>query len=159
MGIEDYFSHIVTGVFRDVMAGPSLGISDPDPPDLPSDLKGMVIPHHRLKDILILLRTVWDEVPHDRWKIDILPSRGQKLIQVEIGIDSRYSIRMNFGKDATVVMIVDASPPPGTGLMARTIERMALRNDSWGDFQGWISLSRTVYDEELNPTMRPGGVF
>ena len=156
---QDYFSHILTGMFEDVMAGPSLGIFEPDPPGTPRELTGMVIPYHRLRDILVLLRTVWGDVPRDRWAIDVLPVPGQKLIQIDVELDDRYAIRMSIGKDATTVMMIDRKPPSDVGLQARSIERMALRNECWQDFVGWVSLSRTVYDEELRSDGRVLRVF
>ena len=71
---------------------------------------------------------------------------------IALKLDDCYSITMTLGAEATVASIVSETKATEGLVVAalnKSIHRMALRNDTWDDFVGWVSLAKTVYDREL----------
>ena len=108
----------------------------------PNVLLDWCIPLNFFKNVLTLLRQVYVGVPRGNWSIKVPPAQKDKRVFLSLKVDDQYEVRINFSKDASTAMLVDHKP--GLGVHVRSIERMALRNDCWSDFEGWVNLSKST---------------
>lgn len=93
---------------------------------------------------------------------------------IALKLDDSFSITLTLGPAATTAAIVSESKvAPNEDLvitpLRKSMLRMALRNDSWDDFVGWVSLAKKVYESDLRckllavnrawQGLSPGGLY
>ena len=130
-------------------------------PNLPLSLNPVMVldvgkdPVQQIQDVMGLIHQTFPDIPVQRpeWALDHARADTPKLV---VRLDQEVTLRFNFLQTCTIaVMCVPSSLDRKTkGDSHLWAQQMHLKNDVPSDFQGWLFVIKSLYDELYQPCKR-----